>query len=383
MSKRTAPNFKEWFEVFPAGTHTDSVGKTKTWTEADIDQMVANFNANDKVPFVIGHPKSNAPAWGWSELKRDGKKLMAKASEVHSTFQKWADEGHIRNRSVKIVATPKGYKVAHIGFLGAAAPAIEGMESLYSANDEGEVFEFGMDPGWAFLSGLRALGRSLRLLRETTIEEKGIEAADKAVPLWPIEQAESAAADMETRLRAADNLFTANEPEVTSVPANTPKTFTQDEMDAALAAEREKTQAAEAKAHKSEFAARLADNKTFISGLISDKEGKVRLLPAEAEGWAEALTFCQEQEGQEFTFSAADGSEQKPKLYEFLKAKLSGRTVQMQLGKEHVTGEDRVDLNDANAIQQAASEYMHEQAEKGVTINIAQAVDHVKQRSQR
>ena len=43
------------FPVFRAGTHTDSAGKAKTWTEEDLDRMVSSYDpAGHEAPLVIG-----------------------------------------------------------------------------------------------------------------------------------------------------------------------------------------------------------------------------------------------------------------------------------------------------------------------------------------
>jgi hypothetical protein len=358
-----------WVPVFPAGLHTDSKGQTNTWTDADLDQMVANFDANDRFPIVIGHPKDNSPAFGWgNELKREGSMLFSKFADIDPKFRAWGKSGNIANRSIKIVKTPKGYKVGHIGFLGAAAPAIEGMDRIEFSADEGETYEFGIaDDGWT----LGSVARALRQLRDFFIGEFGQEKADLAMPSWPIEDLERTAAQKQA---ASDNSFNAL-PEDTTV--SNEKTFTQADIDAAVNAERLKTTAAQQLLKASEFTSRLAANKAFVSSLIADDKGVVRLTPAEAAGWAEALTFCEGMESTEFTFSAADGAEQKPQLFEFIKTKLAGLTPRLKLGKEHVDGDLTINRDDPRAVSAAAQEFMRTEAEAGREINIGQAVDHV------
>jgi len=78
----------DWIEIFEAGTH-----RGKTYTEADLDAMVANFAAHRdriKPPLKLGHDDeqqaaklSGLPAVGWlDELKRMGTKLVARFRDV-------------------------------------------------------------------------------------------------------------------------------------------------------------------------------------------------------------------------------------------------------------------------------------------------------------
>ena len=99
----------EWIDIFRAGCYE---GKG-CFSEEDIDQIIANFTPGT-VPIVIGHPKENDPAWGWgAELKREGDTLYARFKDVDPTFAQWVEEGHHRNRSIKIALTDKGWTRFH------------------------------------------------------------------------------------------------------------------------------------------------------------------------------------------------------------------------------------------------------------------------------
>jgi hypothetical protein len=80
-----------WFEIFKAGTHQDSAGNERTWSEEDLDTIVSKYNpAEHEAPIVIGHPTDNAPAWGWVEgLKREGTRLYAKARMWCRSLRRW------------------------------------------------------------------------------------------------------------------------------------------------------------------------------------------------------------------------------------------------------------------------------------------------------
>ncbi len=64
------------FEIFKTGKHTSDKGITNEYTNEDLDKIVSNYNPEEhEAPIVIGHPKTNAPAYGWIEkLQRVGDK---------------------------------------------------------------------------------------------------------------------------------------------------------------------------------------------------------------------------------------------------------------------------------------------------------------------
>ena len=114
-----------WIEIFQAGPQKDSSGRKKTWTIRDLDRLVSTFNSRRlDVPIVIGHPKVNHPAWGWtSALKRVGTRLFARFKQVDKTFWKWVQEGRYKKRSIAV----SGNRIVHVGWLGAMPPAVGGM----------------------------------------------------------------------------------------------------------------------------------------------------------------------------------------------------------------------------------------------------------------
>ena len=125
----------QWIETFKTGTHTDNQGQNRTVTAADLDRMVTNYNsAHHEAPLVIGHPKNNAPAYGWVEaLKRIGKTLYFKARQVVPEFAEMVKSGLFKKRSVSIY--PDG-TLKHIGFLGAMPPAVKGLRDIADFSDE-------------------------------------------------------------------------------------------------------------------------------------------------------------------------------------------------------------------------------------------------------
>ncbi len=138
----------EFLPIFKAGTHTDASGKDKTWTTGELDQIVNNYNQKGddwkEAPLVIGHPKHDAPAYGWiAELKRHGIYLMAKFKDVSPELVKAIREGKYRYVSASF---RPNLTLRHVGVLGGATPAVAGLAILtnYFSEDK-EIMEYQVD----------------------------------------------------------------------------------------------------------------------------------------------------------------------------------------------------------------------------------------------
>lgn len=125
MSKLT----DQWIELFRAGDH----GEKGAFTEADLDQMVANYQPQSvhEAPVTIGHPEGDAPAFGWmGSLKRVGSVLLGKLSQAQPEFEEMVERGLFKKRSVGLVKDAygqSGWGLHHVAFLGAQAPQIKGL----------------------------------------------------------------------------------------------------------------------------------------------------------------------------------------------------------------------------------------------------------------
>ncbi len=132
-----------WTAVFKAGTHTDSQGNEKNWTEADLEKIAQSYEpARHEAPVVIGHPMDNAPAWGWVEgLKREGGVLLAKLKLVPE-FAEIIRKGLFKKRSISLYPD---LTLRHIGFLGAMPPAVKGLPE-FEFKDAGPLVEIELNP---------------------------------------------------------------------------------------------------------------------------------------------------------------------------------------------------------------------------------------------
>lgn len=134
-----------WIEIFKTGTHTDSAGNEKTWTEADLDRITQYDPARMEAPVVIGHPELNAPAWGWVEaVRRDGNILLAKLKDLAPEFVELVKRGMYKKRSISLY--PDG-TLRHIGFLGAVPPAVKGLADISFRDGNQITIEYSEEGG--------------------------------------------------------------------------------------------------------------------------------------------------------------------------------------------------------------------------------------------
>lgn len=136
-----------WIEIFRTGKHTDSRGRSEEFPPNRLDEIAALYNSkiledpSALAPVVKGHPKSNEPAYGWVDrLARRGNRLVAFVSNIDQAFAEEVRQG--RYKKISIALTPE-LMLRHVGFLGAAAPAVEGLEPAeFSGDDSLAHFEY-------------------------------------------------------------------------------------------------------------------------------------------------------------------------------------------------------------------------------------------------
>ncbi|WP_454280213.1 hypothetical protein [Sphingomonas sp. Marseille-Q8236] len=126
-------------KILRPGTFTDIHGTKVTFTQADLDQVIASYDReSDPAPIVVGHPKIDAPAFGWiGSLAMENGVLVAHPSEVAPAFAEAVEAGHYRKISPQLYPPsspnnpkPGSWYLQHVGFLGGAAPAIKGLGTV-------------------------------------------------------------------------------------------------------------------------------------------------------------------------------------------------------------------------------------------------------------
>lgn len=123
----------DWVAIFAGGKQTDSAG-TEHDGDALIDSALASFDvAKHEPPVVVGHPKTDAPAFAWVEALREGvvdgvRVLYARFKQVVPEFAAAAEQG--RYKKISAAFYPEDGSLRHVGFLGAAPPAVKGLPGL-------------------------------------------------------------------------------------------------------------------------------------------------------------------------------------------------------------------------------------------------------------
>ena len=349
----------DWFAVFRAGTHTDSRGRTATFTREDLDGMVQSYDPERPSPCVITHEELYSP-FGYAKveaLRRDGDVLQARceADSIEPQFASLVEDGRPHNRSVQIVPQPDGgYRMGHVAFLGAEPPAVEGLAPIsFSAAG----MEFASETAWDEYRDASSIARIMDILRRLAVKVFGEEEADAVVSSWEVtSSAEEAGARRE---RASRRENEAGDPSM--------KTYSQTEFDEALAAARAEARAA---------ARRDTANRARIDGLVDSG----RIAPAQAEGLAEFVALLPAGEVLEFSRGTGETSEQvktspAAHLFGLLEALPERRIVREALAGGD--GPGRESGQSAGAIRARALEFMADERKRGRTIGIAQAVRHV------
>ena len=132
------------FEIFRTGTHTSDKGITKEYTIDDLNSITESYNPDeDEAPIVIGHPEDNDPAFGWVSnlsVSEDGKLFAESPDEkLHPDFLNALKEGRYKKRSISLTSDNK---LRHVGFLGAAKPAVKGLADIKFSSPSSVVYEF-------------------------------------------------------------------------------------------------------------------------------------------------------------------------------------------------------------------------------------------------
>ena len=131
-----------WIDVFRTGDHTDMGGSTTRWTAADLAGIVADYGQADPAPVVLGHPETDGPALGWVRgLRVMGDRLQARLDRLDPSFRGAVEAGRYAPRSVALAPTATGWRLRHLGFLGAQNPAVAGLApTQFSARADGALF---------------------------------------------------------------------------------------------------------------------------------------------------------------------------------------------------------------------------------------------------
>lgn len=366
---------KRRLEIFKAGKHTAMTGLQLDFGEADLQASVAAYDPTlYQAPLVVGHPKIDAPAYGWvAALEYADGVMQAEPDQVDAAFAELVNSGRFNRISASFYTpespsnpVPGVYYLRHVGFLGAQPPAVKGLKPASFAEGEEGVIEFG---DWAdqVEAGL------FRRLREWIISKFGLEEADKALPGWEVDAVQSEAAQREIPVEAAP-AFGEGHNKQYQEEEDMP---TPEELAAREAVVQEKeAQFAERelKLRQQEQTARHQEHLSFAEGLV--KDGK--LLPAQKEQAVAMLDFAAGIEaGQVVEFGEGEGK-QTLALEDALKSFLSGQPKIVEFGEvAKKEGSMSMDGQPAEEIAKKAVEFQESESKAGRTISMTEAVNHV------
>ncbi|MFV0333001.1 MAG: FCD domain-containing protein, partial [Tropicimonas sp.] len=162
-------------------THQTMSGRTLTFSQADLAAIAAAFDPQETpVPVVIGHPKADHPAYAWAEAIRvEGDILKARLKDVDPEFAELVRAGRYKRISSAFYnpdagnnPVPGQYSLRHIGFLGAAAPAVKGLKPAEFSDGESDWLAFA---GPSMEQVMRQHEAAIRLIQNERDLEKLIE----------------------------------------------------------------------------------------------------------------------------------------------------------------------------------------------------------------
>jgi hypothetical protein len=362
-------------EVFRVGTHTPMGGTPLAFSADDLISVVDSYDAiNAPAPIVVGHPKTDDPAFGWVEdFSFENGILSAGIKDIEPKFAAAVSGGQYKKVSMAFfspdaAANPKPgtYYPKHIGFLGAMPPAVTGLKPVEFADhsdDDIVMFEGAIEFGTFDAENVGILFRGIR---DWFIGKYGKETADEILPDWRINWVN----DLDLEVEDLPGFAGVPEKPKKSKGNSMSKKDTVDF--AAREAElekREKKLAADQKIIDDEkLEKRKADNVAFADELIANEQ----LLPKLKDDVVSLLNSAGASE-QTVSFASDDDLD----LAAGLKSVLKRLPKIVSFGAYDMGDETVSFAEDGEAIAAAAKKYQSEQSTNGNYMTTEQAVEAV------
>jgi len=152
--------FVKRIHCFMAGDQTSAQGVARSFSTKDLDQVVESYDPSvHEAPLVLGHQgdSDSLPSYGWIKgFSREGENLYADV-EFTDVAKDLVKDGHYRKVSIsfyspdsQINPTPGKWTARHLALLGAAPPAVKGLEPFNFAEWDQRVgvydFAVALDP---------------------------------------------------------------------------------------------------------------------------------------------------------------------------------------------------------------------------------------------
>jgi len=149
MTLQTKP-----LQIFKPGRHTAMSGAALDFSVDDLAASAAAYDpALSEAPIVVGHPVTDAPAYGWvKSLAFAGGGLEAEPDQVDPAFAAMVAAGRFKKISASFYPpasknnpAPGVYYLRHVGFLGAQPPAVKGLRApAFAEGDDAVSIEFAL-----------------------------------------------------------------------------------------------------------------------------------------------------------------------------------------------------------------------------------------------
>ena len=263
--------------VFRSGSHTPMAGATLAFADADLAATARAYDpAKHEAPIVVGHPKLDAPAYGWvGGLTAEGGDLFATPKQVEPAFADLVKEGRFKKVSVAFFKpdhpsnpTPGTYYLKHVGFLGAVPPAVKGLRPIeFAGGDDDQVVtvEFAEVSPWRLGWLLSDIAAMFRGVRDHLVARDGVDEAEKVLSGDRVQRLAEQAAAMQAEAAAAPAANTFAEPPAPT-PATSPETTRVTEEE--LAARERAIADREAAFAAREAEGRKAEDAAFVESLV-------------------------------------------------------------------------------------------------------------------
>lgn len=316
--------------IFKAGRQTDMSGRTVDFSADELADAAAAYDpALHEAPIVVGHPATDAPAYGWiKSLHFTDEGLEAEPAQVDPEFAELVTKGRFKKISASFYTpnsphnpAPGKWYLRHVGFLGAMPPAVKGLKAIAFNEQEDGVVSFGDLPP-------RTVAGLFRRLRDFFIGQYGQEKADAVLPSYELDWLSEVAAQPEAESRPA-----FSEPTPSAIPVQPEKEppVTPEEK-AKLEADNQqlRAQLAERDRRDAETArqARESANASFADGLV--KTGQLK--PADKALVVSVLNIAATPAADGNSVQYGEGAEQKP-LVDVLKTFLSAQPKVVHFGE--------------------------------------------------
>lgn len=310
-------------EAFRAGRHTDMHGNVVEITRAELQASARAYDpAVFAAPMVIGHPTTEAPAFGW--LKKltvnDSDTLIADDhTDVHPEFASLVLAKSYPKTSISFFRpaakdnpVPGVWYPRHLGFLGATQPALNLKPVVAFSADESQYVTFGAYDAMTLANLFRSVKNFL--LTKFTADSVAI---NDALPEYSLNDLQMGAARDIAEHQAKQDQSPLNYAAQQALAATQTKddAMSAEQLKAAqdaVAAEKTRADNAVAQLAQTEARARAVSFAATAAALVT--EG--RLHPDEVENYVAFM--AQPDDAQTVSFSAPDGTAKTFNAREFM-----------------------------------------------------------------